>query len=295
MITILRTAPLTSIQDNGRLGMLRHGLSASGPMDRAGFDAAEVGGGDAIEFTQAGLEFAVDEGPLDAGFAGGNFSIKINGNKQDIWPLRVKLMAGDVVSITPGAWGNYGYARFARSFDVPRILGSVSTSSRAALGGLNGRFLKAGDVLSFTGHSVTSTREVAPRHDDILAPFRVIWGLHADVYSPALRNNFLSQKFKISPRLDRMGVQLDDPRGVFHDATSLSLVSDAIVPGDIQILGDGSPIVLMRDHQPTGGYPRIATIISADLDRFAQIRPGMEIEFSSVTVEHAHQLLRSRV
>ena len=74
----------------------------------------------------------------------------------------------------------------------------------------------------------------------------------------------------------------------------LSLVSDAIVPGDIQILGDGTPIVLMRDHQPTGGYPRIATIISADLDRFAQLRPGAPVAFAPVTVEHAHLLLRSR-
>jgi allophanate hydrolase len=71
-------------------------------------------------------------------------------------------------------------------------------------------------------------------------------------------------------------------------------VSDAVVPGDIQILGNGTPIVLMRDHQPTGGYPRIATIITADFDRFAQMRPGTAIAFASVSVEHAHSLLRSR-
>ena len=90
-----------------------------------------------------------------------------------------------------------------------------------------------------------------------------------------------------------MGVRLDDPAGVFADASALSLVSDAIVPGDIQILGDGTPIVLMRDHQPTGGYPRIGTIISADLDRLAQLRPGHDVSFQPVTVEHARQILRS--
>jgi allophanate hydrolase len=79
-----------------------------------------------------------------------------------------------------------------------------------------------------------------------------------------------------------MGVKLEDPAGIFRDQKRLSLVSDAIVPGDIQILGDGTPIVLMRDHQPTGGYPRIATIVSADLDRFAQMRPGTALSFRPV-------------
>ncbi len=73
---------------------------------------------------------------------------------------------------------------------------------------------------------------------------------------------------------------------MFAASRILSLVSDAIVPGDIQILGDGTPIVLMRDHQPTGGYPRIATIVSADLDRFAQMRPGEAVHFRAVTLEH---------
>jgi allophanate hydrolase subunit 2 len=84
-----------------------------------------------------------------------------------------------------------------------------------------------------------------------------------------------------------MGVRLRDPGGVFAGQRRLSLVSDAIVPGDIQILGDGVPIVLMRDHQPTGGYPRIATVVSADLDRFAQMRPGAPVRFRPVTLEHA--------
>jgi allophanate hydrolase len=85
-------------------------------------------------------------------------------------------------------------------------------------------------------------------------------------------------------------VRLDDKHGVFADAHILSLVSDAVVPGDIQILGDGTPIVLMRDHQPTGGYPRIATVISADLDRFAQLRPRDELTFEPITLQKAHQL-----
>ncbi|MBU1305168.1 MAG: urea amidolyase, partial [Alphaproteobacteria bacterium] len=124
-------------------------------------------------------------------------------------------------------------------------------------------------------------------------PIRIIWGLHADLFSPAIRQRFLKDAFAIGRQHDRMGIRLVDPAAVFVDASSLSLVSEAIVPGDIQILGDGTPIVLMRDHQPTGGYPRIATVISADLDRLAQLRPAAPLSFISVTPDHAQSLLRS--
>jgi allophanate hydrolase subunit 2 len=109
-----------------------------------------------------------------------------------------------------------------------------------------------------------------------------------------VRQAFAENGFVVSMHLDRMGVRLGDPAGVFAGAPILSLVSDAIVPGDIQILGDGTPIVLMRDHQPTGGYPRIATVISADLDRFAQLRPGTQLAFAPVSLHKARQLYLAR-
>jgi allophanate hydrolase subunit 2 len=90
-----------------------------------------------------------------------------------------------------------------------------------------------------------------------------------------------------------MGVRLDDVTGVFAKTEILSLVSDAVVPGDVQILGDGTPIVLMRDHQPTGGYPRIATVISRDISRFAQLRPGTEVRFTALSPQRAEALYRN--
>jgi 5-oxoprolinase (ATP-hydrolysing) subunit C len=123
-------------------------------------------------------------------------------------------------------------------------------------------------------------------------PVRFVWGLHAGRFPAAVREAFVSTAFRISRRMDRMGVRLEDPEGVFAGAAHLSLVSDAIVPGDIQILGDGTPIVLMRDHQPTGGYPRIATVAAADLDRFVQLRTGSEVRFQPVTVRRAQGLSR---
>ncbi len=263
VLTILRCGPLTTLQDAGRFGMLRHGISASGPMDRGAFAAAGAGlervGSTAIEYTQ-GLAFAVD-GPLTVA-----------------WPEPRLVKAGEQVEIPP-AGGNYGYLRFDREVDIVPVLGSRSTNVTVGLGGFKGRALKAGDRLDFGAEGVTSVPAPQATADGSL---RVIWGLHADLFDPALRQIFAETTFRVTTSLDRMGVRLEDPAGLFRDQKRLSLVSDAIVPGDFQILGDGTPIVLMRDHQPTGGYPRIATIVSADLDRFAQMRPGTDLTFRPV-------------
>ena len=262
-LTILRAGPLTTLQDAGRFGMLRHGISASGPMDRGAFGAAgaalPLAGSTGIEFTQ-GLAFEVD-GPLTIAT-----------------PQVRQLGAGERVELPPAA-GNYGYVRFALEMDVAPVLGSRSTNVTVGLGGYRGRALKAGDRIGFAGEGRPEPDVVATHSD---GPLRVIWGIHAYLFDSQLRERFVASGFRVTTSLDRMGVKLDDPAGIFSDQQRLGLVSDAIVPGDIQILGDGTPIVLMRDHQPTGGYPRIATIVSADLDRFAQMRPGTLLGFRPV-------------
>lgn len=296
VFAIQRAAPLTSIQDHGRFGMLRHGISASGPMDRGGFDLAGSlagGGHGGIEFTTAGLELKLASGHCRVGFAGGDFVMRLNGARVD-WPGSAKMGEDDILAITPGRWGNYGYIRFDADIDVPLVLGSIATSSRARLGGIDGRSLRVGDVVALTAARSGTPAAAAAPGDPGNGPIHITWGLHADLFAPPLRERFLTAEFAISSSLDRMGVRLADPGGVFANTAILSLASDAIVPGDIQILGDGTPIVLMRDHQPTGGYPRIATVAAADLDRFAQMRPGASVAFAPVTVEHAHALLRSR-
>ncbi|UJW86018.1 biotin-dependent carboxyltransferase family protein [Devosia sp. SL43] len=295
ILAINRAGPLTTVQDDGRFGMLSHGVSASGPMDLAAFawaGAAAGGGRGGIEITMAGVELTLTSGDCHIGWAGGDFAIAINGKRKD-WPGSARLKAGYSLAITPGRWGNYGYLRFDRDIAVPEVMGSIATSTRARLGGLSGRALQVGDLIELTG-GAGSPQLAPPPPEPATGPIRIIWGLHADLFAPAQRQHFLDAAFVVSRQLDRMGARLDDKAGVFADTTILSLASDAIVPGDIQILGDGTPIVLLRDHQPTGGYPRIGTIITADLDRFAQLRPGTAVAFEPVTVEHAHQLLRSR-
>ncbi|MGV3491564.1 MAG: biotin-dependent carboxyltransferase family protein [Devosia sp.] len=293
-IRILRAGPLTTLQDAGRPGLLRHGISASGPMDRASSDRAGVWLGEAaptgIEFTTAGLSFTLETGALGLAWDGGAFTITIDGSPNP-WPGRALLKPGSTVDITPGPAGNYGYLRFDAEPKVPAVMGSTATSSIAGIGGYAGRALATGDILAF-GPSVARRPSAHPHpaEPSAASPIRIIWGTHADIFTADTRQHFVTESFAITPQLDRMGVRLADPAGAFANQRILSLVSDAVVPGDIQILGDGTPIVLMRDHQPTGGYPRIATIVSADLDRFAQFRPGTELRFEPVTVAHARAL-----
>ena len=292
-LRITRAGPLTTIQDEGRPGLLRYGISASGPMDCVAFARAgeRLGGAAAagIEFTTAGLAFTVADGGLTIAGDGGAFAVSING-KAKRWPVRAALKTGDRVAITPGSRGNFGYLRFDRELDLAPVMGSVATNSIAGLGSLKGRALQAGDVLGFgpkIKHGTVGTPEI---RETEAGPFRFIWGLHADLFSGETRQRFVTESFRVSPRIDRMGFRLEDPAGVFAGMKLLSLVSDAVLPGDVQILGDGAPSVLMRDHQPTGGYPRIGSVISGDLDRLAQCRPGTELRFVPVSVQHAGRL-----
>lgn len=306
-LVITRAGPLATIQDHGRPGHLVHGVAASGPMDRRAFSAAEeaagVPCGAGIEFTASGIAFRYQGQGVVMGLAGGAFVATRNGAPLN-WPGSVSLADGDLIDIRAGAWGNYGYVRFSSEIDVPVIMGSRSSNVTVGFGGFEGRALKAGDVLPLNTASKTLlSKTSAVQRDTIHVPtdvdvasrylIRFVWGIHAEVFSPDLRTTFSGAPFIISRRMDRMGVRLDDPLGVFRGKSILTLVSDPVVPGDIQILGDGTPIVLMRDHQPTGGYPRIGTIIDADIDRFAQVRTGKEIIFQSVTVKHAHDISRA--
>jgi biotin-dependent carboxylase-like uncharacterized protein len=294
-LLIERVGPLTTIQDEGRFGYLSHGVSAPGPMDARAFRQAGLPAGSGanagIEFSMLGLDLQVADGEVAIGWSGGLFNVAVNGRHMD-WPGSARLRAGDRLAISAGTGGNYGYLRFGGQIDVPEIMGSRSTSLRAKIGGLEGRALRAGDELRIRGEEGLPTEVSAVVSET--GPIRFTWGLHTEVFGASLREKFVTSAFRVSSMMDRMGVRLRDETGVFADARILSLVSDPVVVGDIQILGDGTPIVLGRDHQPTGGYPRIGTIISADLDRFFQLRPNAELAFAPVGIDHAQALLRSR-
>jgi len=301
-ISISRTSPNSSIQDNGRKEGLRYGISASGPMDRYAFNATghaldEQGSQSAIEFTMLGLAFTYSGPPTECAVHGGEFTLSLNGETRP-YPSLLLLTEGDVVDIATGPLGNYGYVRFAQALDVPVVMGSKSTNLSAGLGGLEGCALKAGDNIQLldgvTPRENGPSKDLPKQADHEQRSVRVLPGLHAELLGPKAWSDLFEAPFKVSNSIDRMGFRLTDSITRFDVSKMTNIVSDAVVPGDIQILGDGTPVILMRDNQPIGGYPRLATVIDADLDYVAQLRPNQDITFVPTTLEKAHQAMRSR-
>jgi biotin-dependent carboxylase-like uncharacterized protein len=197
----------------------------------------------------------------------------------------VRLGADERLSIKPGRSGAWFYLSPAGGFDLPPVMGSLSTSLRSGIGGFNGRALAASDELPL-GDAVLQPvlghdeRPVPPGR-----PIRVLAGPQDDYFSGAGLARFFSAEFRLAPRSDRMGYRLDGP--AIEHARGFNIVSDGISLGAIQVPGDGKPIVLMADRQSTGGYPKIGYVIRADIGRLAQLRAGESLRFAAIDIAGA--------
>ncbi|MDP2708154.1 MAG: biotin-dependent carboxyltransferase family protein [Burkholderiales bacterium] len=179
--------------------------------------------------------------------------------------------------------------------DVPMVLGSASTYVRGAIGGLQGRRLQAGDSVPLKLAGVNVRAEHAlPRPLDLAfdQPIRVVLGPQVDYFTDDAVKTFLASDYTVSPQADRMGYRLAGP--VLAHAKGYDIVSDGIVAGAIQVPGSGLPIVLMADHQTIGGYPKLATVISADIPVVGRRKPGRPIRFAAVGVREAERLRREQ-
>ncbi|MGO4523887.1 biotin-dependent carboxyltransferase family protein [Microvirga sp. 2MCAF35] len=289
-LVVKSCGPMTSLQDRGRLGYQGFGVSPSGAMDRRALAMANVLVGNApetaaIEFVNLGGAFTCEGGDLHVALAGAGGSFSIDGTP--VAPqTSVLLKEGQVLEVGHPRTGTFAYLAVAGGFAVEPELGSLSFHLRSRLGGLKGSPLKAGDRLP--GRSEAQDREAMQLAADVLeesGPIRVMLGPQDDYFTPETIRLFLESEFTISPQADRMGFQLTGPR--LEHAKGFNIVSDGIVDGHIQVPGSGQPIVLMRDRQTAGGYPKIATVISADLARFAQMRPGSAVRFRAVERDEA--------
>ena len=285
-LLILRAGPGTTIQDRGRYGYLRFGVTTAGPMDwisqaRANGLAGNPQGAGAIEVGVGGIELAVEGGVVAIGYAGAPFEVSRNGTALPS-AGRVRLGAGDRLTVRPAAHGSWLYLSVAGGLSVTPVMGSVATSLRTGIGPAP---LAAGDV--FPLHQVADLPETAcdTGWPTVAAPLRVVLGPQHDCFSARGLDTFLGEPYRISRRSDRMGYRLEGTP-VEH-ANGFNIVSDAIALGAVQVPGDGLPIVLMADHQPTGGYPKLAHVIRADIGRLAQCRPGEAVRFTPITVEAA--------
>jgi biotin-dependent carboxylase-like uncharacterized protein len=289
---ILKAGPGTTIQDQGRRGYLRFGVTTAGPMDwishaRANLLAGNPENTGAIEVGIGGIEIEVEDGPVAIGYAGAPFEISRRGRTL---PLagRIRLDAGDKLTVRAAAQGVWFYLSAASGFRLEPVMGSVATSLRTGIGPSP---LAAGDVLGLNEVSDLPDISTDAITDDVSGPVRVVLGPQDDCFSARGLETFLGEPYRVSQRSDRMGYRLEGPQ--IEHRKGFNIVSDAIALGAVQVPGDGLPIVLMADHQPTGGYPKLAHVIRADIGRLAQCRPGEIVRFAAVSVKAARTELLS--
>lgn len=291
----------TTVQDLGRPGYQQFGVPGSGALDTYALEAANRLVGNRPD--SAGLEVTL-RGPrlravADAIVAvtGADLGFQINGRATPMWEV-VRVRPGDELSFSAPRLGYRAYVAVAGGIAVPSVLGSRSTYVRGNIGGVDGRPLRSGDTLAAypvePGPLARVGLALPPelRRFAKPQPVRVIIGPQEDAFSPLAVERLLGVPYRVSPRSDRMGYRLEGLRLPYRDA--VQHVSDGIAPGSIQVPADGRPIVLLADRQTTGGYPKIATVISADLDFLAQAWAGDRITFRRVSLAEAHSLRRER-
>ncbi|MPZ55980.1 MAG: 5-oxoprolinase/urea amidolyase family protein [Rhizobiales bacterium] len=283
----------STIQDLGRRGYQDAGVPVSGPLDRVSFTLANALVGNAanasaIEIRMQGPVLDVIAASVRVALVGGTGGLIVEGEDSSaIAPGRsVRLRCGS--RLRCGALGDVACAYLAveGGIAVPMSLSSASTYARSRIGGLHGDVLQPGDVLPVQFDDVPRRPEFAlvqPLAAMLDAPIRVVLGPQDDAFTEDAIKTLLSASYVISSHADRMGFRLQGPK--LAHAKGFNIVSDGIVAGSIQVPGSGEPIVLLADAQTTGGYPKIATIISADVPLVGRRRPGASVRFSAVTQE----------
>jgi biotin-dependent carboxylase-like uncharacterized protein len=205
----------------------------------------------------------------------------------------IRLRRGDIFRIAALRDTCCCYLAVEGGFNLAECLGGLATYTRGGFGGFAGRALTQGDELPLNLASVDDRGECATRRPDGLegdGAVQVVLGPQDDWFTERTIDEFLSISFTVSAHSDRMGMRLDGPTLAHRDG--YNIVSDAIATGAIQVPGSGMPIVLLADHQTTGGYPKIATVISADLPRVGRMRPGDSVAFVAVDVAEAEGIRR---
>ena len=285
---ILSAGPLTTIQDKGRYGYMRYGITTSGVLDDKAYTygnalLGNLDGEACLEMTVKGaaIQFA---GTGAIAITGADMVPHINGAVAPV-NQRIEIADRDVLELGFAGKGLRAYLCVEGGIDVPLVYGSRSTNLKCGFGGFHGRKLQDGDVLS-TCPAAEYRRKAwglpqeyqLPQDGDMT--IRVIPGPQDDMFTTDGIATFLNSEYKVTPESDRMGIRLSGQP--LEAVKGMDIISDAIPLGSIQVAADGQPIILFTDRQTTGGYAKIATVISEDIWKLAQARPGTEVRFESV-------------
>lgn len=299
-LKVLDAGPGVSLQDDGRPGYQRYGVTEGGVMDRWALAEVNsllgnVANTAALEMIAMGGSFTVVGESIKMAASGAEMDLTVN----DVaipWRSSFMVQPGQVVRCGYARRSIYSYLQVAGGFCTTPVMGSCSTHVRSGFGGFNGSLVKAGDELAIPECDQFSDQ---PQRLPAAAYFaretiRIVWGTQASVFSTRVRDALLQSEFCITAQRDRMGARLSTDAGSLSAETGLSGVSDAVLIGDIQVAGDGVATILLADRQPTGGYPRIATVITADLDTISQMPTGKPFRFQLVSASQAIDALRQR-
>ena len=281
--------PHVTVQDAGRPGLMRFGVPASGPMDRKSFALANAVLGNplhqtGIEVSLGGLSLQCLSGAVTLAIAGGGFIVQIDERKLGAWTV-ITIRAGQTLTIRPGHWGCWTYLTFTGILQARNWLGSQATHGSSGFGG--GK-IENGQTLTVVDARVVEHREgpmpcpVWARSRHLL---RCVLGPQDRFFAAETITAFTGSRFELTDAFDRMGLRLRGP--VLTPRAALSIPSEPILRGSVQISGDGVATVLLSDHQTTGGYPKIATVLSDDLDSFVQCRPRDAVAFRAILPEDA--------
>jgi len=286
--------PSIALRDHGQRGWRRFGVPAGGVMDRVSAAIANTLVGNPanaaiLEFMLWGGTFEVAADSCRLAISGGPFPISAAGH----WmaPNRsFHLRRGDLLRIDPAPQAVWGYLAVAGGFEVPQLLECDAAYATSSLGVLNGGALQKDHALPLNAGFAARgpDRAIYQRGRPINAPIRVVLGPQDDMFARTDIRIFLDNAWCVTHQASRMGYRLEGPS--LNAAQGASFVSDGMVPGSIQIAGSGQPIVLLRDGPSTGGYLKIACVITADLDAMAQRGPGARLRFEAITLCEAQRL-----
>lgn len=324
-LRITNPGVLSTVQDKGRYGYMKAGVRTAGAMDSESYRAANAilendANAAVLEMTLMGITAVIEE---DGGFVLTGAEMK---GTLDGMPLErnqvIHAHTGQTLSMGMAVSGCRSYLAIEGGIDVPSVMGSRSTDVKCGIGGYQGRALLAGDLL-YSGRNETKkpTAELSvdgkkhfgqaagqaagqdagrekthqkeayrkkPVSYGTSAIVRVVEGPQADWFSEEERRQFFQETYEVTNESDRMGMRLKGrPVESIH---GVDIVSDGIAFGSIQITKSGMPIIMMADHQTTGGYAKIGTVCSFDLPKLAQLRPGNQVSFQQITVEEAQYL-----
>ncbi|MGN0268972.1 MAG: biotin-dependent carboxyltransferase family protein [Lachnospiraceae bacterium] len=300
-IRVIKGGMLTTIQDMGRTGYQSQGFSVAGVMDVRSFQIANLlldnpENEAVIEFTLIGptLEFTSD---TIIAITGGDFGPTINGEPAPMYTA-IYMHKGDILKFGSAKTGARGYVAFSSYLKIPVVMGSRCTNLKSRIGGFKGRKLQDGDYILFRIKRrylpFFLSRHLKPEDfSQEETTLRVVMGTQDYMFSKQGIETFLSNEYVVTSEFDRMGCRLEGP--YIAPKTTSDMISDGIAFGSIQVPSHGKPIILLADRQTTGGYAKIATVISADIPKLVQRKTDHKIRFVPVTVEEAQEIYAEEI